>query len=322
VDSRGIPLRATRGDARIANAVALMTRDSLTRFAWLSIGAALATILLKGSAWWLTGSVGLLSDALESFVNLAAAILALWLLKVAARPPDYEHDFGHDKAEYFASGIEGALILVASASIAVAALPRLMHPEPLAQVGWGLAVSSIAALVNLVVGQILIRAGKQHHSITLEADGQHLMTDVWTSAGVIAAVALVAATGWLRLDPLIAIAVATHICITGIRLMQRSVGGLMDSALPAEERDRVKAILDRHRVAGVDYHALRTRQAGHRRFVYFHLLVPGMWSVVQGHTLMESIEREIRASLQYATVIAHLEPVEDPSSYQDIHLDR
>lgn len=299
-----------------------MTRESLTRFAWLSIAAALATIALKGLAWWLTGSVGLLSDALESFVNLAAAILALWLLKVAARPPDDEHSFGHDKAEYFASGIEGIFILAAATGIALTAVPRFLHPEPLQQVGWGLAVSAVAALVNLVVGQILIRAGKAHHSITLEADGQHLMMDVWTSAGVIAAVALVAATDWLRLDPLIAIAVAAHICLTGVRLMRRSVSGLMDSALPREERDRVQAILERHRAAGVDYHALRTRQAGHRRFVYFHLLVPGAWSVEKGHNLMEDIEGEIRASLPYATVIAHLEPVEDPSSYQDVNLDR
>jgi cation diffusion facilitator family transporter len=297
-------------------------RESLTRFAWLSIAAALATIALKGMAWWLTGSVGLLSDALESFVNLAAAILALWLLKVAALPPDEEHTFGHGKAEYFASGIEGTFIFAAAAGIVVTALPRLMHPEPLEQVGWGLAVSSIAALVNLVVGQVLIRAGKAHHSITLEADGHHLMTDVWTSAGVITAVALVALTGWLRFDPLVAVAVAIHICLTGVRLMRRSVSGLMDTALPAEERERVRAILDRHRVPGIDYHALRTRQAGHRRFVYFHLLVPGTWSVEQGHNLMEDIEAELRASLPYATVIAHLEPAEDPSSYQDLNLDR
>jgi cation diffusion facilitator family transporter len=299
-----------------------MTRSSLTRFAWLSIAAALSTILLKGFAWWLTGSVGLLSDALESFVNLAAAVLALWLLKVAALPPDDEHHFGHSKAEYFASGIEGTLILAAAAGIAMTAVPRLVHPAPLEQVGWGLVVSALAASVNLVVGRILIRAGKAHDSITLEADGHHLMTDVWTSAGVIAGVALVAMTGWLRLDPLIALAVAAHICFTAVRLMHRSVKGLMDASLPAEERDRVTAILDRHRVAGIEYHALRTRQAGHRRFVYFHLLVPGAWSVEQGHDLMESIEEEILASLPYATVIAHLEPVESPSSYKDLHLDR
>jgi cation diffusion facilitator family transporter len=299
-----------------------MTRASLTRFAWLSIATALATIGLKGTAWWLTGSVGLLSDAIESFVNLAAAILALWLLKVAALPPDEDHHFGHDKAEYFSSGIEGALILVASASIAVTAAPRLIHPEPLEQVGWGLAVSATAALLNLVVGQILIRAGKEHDSIILEADGQHLMTDVWTSGGVIAAVGLVAVTGWLRLDPLIAIAVAAHICITAVRLMRRSVSGLMYSSVPAEERDRVQAILDRHRSEGIEYHALRTRQAGHRRFVYFHLLVPGTWSVERGHDLMEEIEGEIRASLPHTMVIAHLEPLESPTSYTDLNLDR
>ena len=304
------------------SAVASTSRQSLTRFAWLSIAAALATIALKGFAWWLTGSVGLLSDALESLVNLTAAVLALWLLKVAALPPDEEHHFGHSKAEYFASGIEGAFILAAAAGIAVTAVPRLVEPEPLEQVGWGLAVSALAALVNLVVGQVLIRAGRAHHSIALEADGHHLMTDVWTSVGVIVGVALVSATGWLRLDPLIALAVACQICFTALRLMWRSVDGLMDRSLTPAERDRVQAILDRHRSTGVDYHALRTRQAGHRRFVYFHLLVPGTWSVEQGHDLLENIEEEIRANLPYATVIAHLEPLESPSSYKDLHLDR
>jgi cation diffusion facilitator family transporter len=299
-----------------------MTRVSLTRFAWLSIAAALTTILLKGFAWWLTGSVGLLSDAMESLVNLAAAILALWLLKVAARPPDEEHAFGHDKAEYFASGIEGTLILAAAASIAVAAVPRLVHPQPLEQVGWGLALSVLASLVNLVVGQILIRAGREHHSITLEADGQHLMTDVWTSMGVVVALALVAATGWQRLDPLIAIAVAIQICLTGVRLIRRSVSGLMDSTLPDEERGRVEAILDQLRVEGIGYHALRTRQSGHRRFVYFHLLVPGAWTVERGHDLMERVEADIRASIPHTSVIAHLEPMEHPSSYEDLQLDR
>jgi cation diffusion facilitator family transporter len=299
-----------------------MTRAALTRFAWLSIAAALATMALKTGAWWLTGSVGLLSDALESLVNLAAAVLALWLLGIAAQPPDEEHSFGHAKAEYFASGIEGTFILAAAAGIAITALPRLVHPAPLEQVGWGLAVSTLAALVNLIVGRILIRAGRTHDSITLEADGQHLMTDVWTSAGVIAGVALVTVTGWQRLDPLIALVVAGHICFTGFKLMRQSVGGLMDTAVPPEERQRVRDILDRHCAAGVEYHALRTRQAGHRRFVYFHLLVPGAWSVEKGHSLMEVIEGEIRSSLPHATVIAHLEPVEDPISYQDLNLDR
>ncbi len=299
-----------------------MTREALTRFAWLSIAAALTTIVLKTCAWWLTGSVGLLSDALESLVNLATAVVALWLLGIAARPPDEEHSFGHSKAEYFAGGIEGLFILAAAAGIAFTAVPRLMQPAPLEQVGWGLAVSALAAVVNLVVGRILMRAGKTHRSLTLEAEGQHLMTDVWTSGGVIIGVALVAWTGWQRLDPLIALAVAGHICFTGYHLMRTSVGGLMDVSLPREERERVSAILERRCTAGVKYHALRTRQAGHRRFVYFHLLVPGAWSVEQGHKLMEEIEEEIRASIPYVTVIAHLEPVDDPSSYQDQQLDR
>lgn len=299
-----------------------MTRQSLTRYAWASVAAAITTIVLKGLAWWMTGSVGLLSDALESFVNLAAALLALWILTVAAQPADADHQYGHGKAEYFSSGIEGALILVAAASIAIAAAPRLLQPQPLEQVGWGLALSVAASLVNLGVGRLLIRAGKEHHSITLEAGGHHLMTDVWTSAGVIMGVGLVAITGWHVLDPLIALAVAAHICITGVRLIHRSVNGLMDAALPQEEQRRVMAILDRHCRAGLEYHALRTRQAGHRRFVTYHLLVPGTWTVERGHDLMEEIEHEIRAALPHATVTTHLEPIGHPSSYADQHLDR
>jgi cation diffusion facilitator family transporter len=299
-----------------------MIRGSLARFAWLSIAAAVVTILLKGVAWWLTGSVGLLSDALESFVNLGAALLALWLLTVAARPADAEHHFGHGKAEYFASGAEGGMILVAAASIATAALPRLLVPQPLAHVGVGLVVSAVASLVNLAVSRILVRAGKRHHSITLEADGQHLMTDVWTSVGVIAAVAAVAMTGWLRLDPLIALAVAAYIAWVGIGLIRRSVHGLMDYSLSAEENARVTGVLERFCIEGVAYHALRTRQAGHRRFVNFHLLVPGAWTVERGHELLEQIEAAIREAIPHANVLGHLEPVEHPSSYADMELDR
>jgi cation diffusion facilitator family transporter len=263
-----------------------------------------------------------LSDALESFVNLGAALLALWLLTVAARPADAEHHFGHGKAEYFASGAEGGLILVAAASIATAALPRLWVPQPLAHVGVGLVVSAAASLVNLAVSRILVRAGRRHHSITLEADGQHLMTDVWTSVGVIAAVAAVAATGWLRLDPLIALAVAAYIAWVGIGLIRRSVHGLMDYSLSAEENARVMGVLERFCVEGVAYHALRTRQAGHRRFVNFHLLVPGAWSVERGHELLEQVEAAIREAIPHANVLGHLEPVEHPSSYADMELDR
>ena len=299
-----------------------MKRDALTRYAWLSIAAALTTILLKGIAWWLTDSVGLLSDALESFVNLGAALLALWLLTVAAQPPDAEHHHGHGNAEYFASGTEGALILLAAVTIAVTALPRLVEPKLLDHVSWGLLVSTVASVVNLVVAQILLRVGKRHDSIALEADGKHLMTDVWTSAGVIIAVAAVALTGWLRLDPLIALTVAAYIAWTGVGLIQRSVRGLMDRALSAEETATVTAILDHYRAQGVDYHALRTRQAGYRRFISFHLLVPGAWSVEQGHSLLEEIETTIRAAVAHANVLGHLEPIEHGSSYDDVDLDR
>lgn len=301
---------------------ARMARDSLTRFAWLSIAAAIVTIALKGLAWWLTGSVGLLSDALESFVNLGAGVLALWMLSIAARPADAEHPFGHGKAEYFASGAEGTMILAAAASIATAALPRLFEPRPLERIGWGLAVSAMAAAVNLAVAQVLKGAGRSHHSITLQADGEHLMTDVWTSVGVIAAVAAVALTGWLRLDPLIALAVAGYIAWTGLGLIRRSVHGLMDYALPPEETARVTAILDRYADRGITYHALRTRQAGRRRFISFHLLVPGAWSVEHGHAVLEEIEAEIRGAVPHANVFGHLEPVEHASSYEDVELDR
>lgn len=299
-----------------------MARESLTRFAWLSIVAAVTTIALKGLAWWLTGSVGLLSDALESFVNLGAGVLALWMLTVAARPADAEHPFGHGKAEYFASGAEGTMILAAAASIATAALPRLIEPRPLERIGWGLAVSAMAAAVNLAVAQVLRRAGRRHHSITLQADGAHLMTDVWTSVGVIGAVAAVAFTGWLRLDPLIALAVAGYIAWTGFTLIRHSVRGLMDYVLPEEETARVTAVLDRYAARGITYHALRTRQAGHRRFITFHLLVPGAWTVEHGHNVLEEIEAEIRKVVPHANVLGHLEPVEHASSYEDMELDR
>ncbi|HEX5866855.1 MAG TPA: cation diffusion facilitator family transporter, partial [Beijerinckiaceae bacterium] len=191
---------------------------NLERFAWLSVGAAFATIALKTLAWWLTGSVGLLSDALESIVNLAAALLAVTMLRVAASPPDENHPYGFSKAEYFAAGIEGALIVLAAAGILASAIPRLLEPEPLESPGLGLTLSVAASGINLAVGVLLIRVGRRHHSIALEADGHHLITDVWTSAGVIIGVGLVFLTGWLRLDPLVALGVAAHIVWTGLRL--------------------------------------------------------------------------------------------------------
>ncbi len=291
---------------------------ALTRFAWLSIAAALTTILLKTFAWWLTGSVGLLSDALESGVNLAGAVMTLAMLSLAAQPPDEKHAFGHGKAEYFASGFEGLLILIAAVLIAITAVERLMTPRPLTQIGPALLVSALAALVNFAVARVLLNVGRKHRSIALEADAHHLLTDVWTSFGVIAAIAAVALTGWLWLDPLIALVVAGNIVWTGWRLLARSAAGLMDSTLPEEQQAVLTAILERYRQRGASYHALRTRQSGARGFVSVHVLVPGAWSVRQGHDLLLALEADIHAELPYIEVTTHLEPVEDPASYEDV----
>ena len=299
-----------------------MGTPNLKRFAWLSIAAAIATIALKTVAYLLTGSVGLLSDAIESLVNLVGAIMALSMLSVAARPEDDDHAYGHSKAEYFSSGVEGTLILIAALSIGVAAARRLVAPQPIEQVGVGLAVSVAASVINLAVALVLLRAGKQHHSITLEANAQHLMTDVWTSVGVIGGVGAVVSTGWLRLDPIVAMLVAGNIVLTGTRIVRRSVLGLMDTALPAGELAAVRSALDGHLKDGVEYHALRTRQSGARRFVSFHVLVPGAWTVHRGHELLEDIEAKIRASVPNVTVFTHLESLDDPASWDDVYLDR
>jgi cation diffusion facilitator family transporter len=297
-------------------------RASLRRFAWLSIAAAVATIALKAFAYLLTGSVGLLSDALESFVNLAGALMALAMLSLAARPPDANHAYGHGKAEYFSSGVEGGLILIAAVSIAVAAVDRLLHPRPLEQLGLGLTISVVASLINFGVSVVLMRAAKQYDSITLRANAHHLMTDVWTSAGVLVGVGAVALTGWLWLDPLVALAVAANIVWTGVRIVHASILGLMDTALPAAELAAITAVLDRYASDEVRYHALRTRQAGPRRFVSVHVLVPGAWSVMRGHDLLERIEADIREALPLVSVLTHLEPLEDPAAHNDLDLDR
>jgi len=299
-----------------------MVTASLKRYAWLSIAAALATILLKGMAWWLTGSVGLLSDALESFVNLAGAMMALAMLSLAALPADDNHAHGHGKAEYFSSAFEGFLILLAAIGIAYAAIGRLLQPQPLESVGIGLAVSVIASIINLATARILMDVGRKANSITLEADAHHLMTDVWTSAGVIAGVGLVWATGWLWLDPVIALLVALNIVWTGWQLLQRSAAGLMDVSVPAADLEAIEAVLDRYRGQGLDFHALRTRQAGSRAFVSLHVLVPGAWSVQLAHDWSERIEADLRQAVSYAHVTTHLEPLEDPLSLADQDLDR
>lgn len=296
-------------------------RLSLRRFAWLSIGAAILTIVLKAVAYALTGSVGLLSDALESFVNLAGALMALAMLTIAARPADEEHPYGHGKAEYFSSGVEGTLILVAAASIAFAAVQRLIRPQGLQQLGLGLAVSLAASLINLGVALVLLRAAKQHQSVTLEANAQHLLTDVWTSVGVLIGVGAVALTGWERLDPIVALVVAANIVWSGTRIVRKSVLGLMDTALPESEQATIQQALARHQQEGMEYHALRTRQAGARRFMSVHVLVPGLWTVQRGHQLLEVIEAEVRAAVPNITVFTHLEAIEDEASWNDTALD-
>jgi cation diffusion facilitator family transporter len=299
-----------------------MEQTNLTKFAWLSIAAALTTIALKAAAYYVTGSVGLLSDALESVVNLIAALMALAMLLVAARPADEMHAYGYGKAEYFSSGAEGALILLAAASIAWTAIPRLIVPRPLEQVGIGITVSFAAAVLNFVVARRLLAAGRTYRSMTLEADAQHLMTDVWTTAGVLAGIAIVALTGWTRLDPIIALAVAINILWTGVQLLRRSVLGLLDSSLPAAEQETIKQVLSRYERQGIHYHALRTRHAGRRSFISFHVLVPGDWTVQRGHDLLEELEAEIRNVVPNATIFTHLEPIGDPAAWQDLSLDR
>ena len=297
-------------------------RSFLTRFAWLSIAAAVLTIALKTIAYLLTGSVGLLSDALESFVNLVGALMALAMLTIAARPADEDHAYGHSKAEYFSSGVEGTLILIAAVSIGGAAIPKLITPTPLEQIGLGLGVSIAASLVNLFVARVLLRAGKLHHSITLEANANHLMTDVWTSAGVFVGVGAVALTGWERLDPMVALLVAGNIVRSGVRIVRNSALGLMDTALPVEEQNTLRRVLEPYRQSGVQFHALRTRQSGARQFVSLHALVPGIWTVQRGHRLLESIEADIRHALPSVTVFTHLESLSDPTSWYDTSLDR
>lgn len=296
-------------------------RADLTRYALLSIVTSVVVIALKVIAWRVSGSVGLLSDAAESVVNVVAAVGAFVALRVAARPADTDHNFGHTKAEYFSAVFEGAMIVVAAAFIIVAALERLRNPRELESVGLGLAVSVFATVINGIVGVILIRAGRRHRSMTLEADGKHLMTDVATTGGVVVGVILVAVTGWLPLDSLIAIAVAVNILVVGGSLVWRSGVGLMDAALPAADRARIDEVLDRYRAEGIDFHDIRSRAAGHERFLQMHMLVPGDWSVQRAHDVTEQVEDDLRASLAHLNVTTHVEPVDDPRAYEPWRLD-
>jgi cation diffusion facilitator family transporter len=286
-------------------------------YAWLSLATSILTITLKFAAYALTGSVGLLSDAVEAVVNIVAALVALGVLTYSAAAPDREHNFGHEKAQYFSSGIEGALIFVAAGGIVWTAIPRLMEPRALEQVGIGLTLSVLAAIANAACAWVMLRAARAHRSITLEADARHLLTDVWTTAGVLVGVLLVQATGWLILDPIVALAVAAQIVWTGWHLMLRSFHGLMDRAIPEADRAVIVEVLDSLRHAGSDYHALRTRIAGAKSFVDVHVLVPGSMSVQEGHDLVERLENEIRTRLPHVEVLTHLEPLEDPKSWDD-----
>ncbi|RPH50666.1 MAG: cation transporter [Desulfobacteraceae bacterium] len=299
-----------------------MDRSSLTHYAWISIAAAVATIILKSIAYLLTGSVGLLSDAAESLVNLLGSCIVLAMLTIAARPPDEDHLFGHDKAEYFACGAEGILILIAAICIGYTAANRIINPRPIEQACTGLVVSAVAAMINYMVARTLLSAGKKNNSVTLEADAHHLMTDVLTSIGVIGGVAAVALTGLQILDPVIALCVACYIVWTGFTLVRNSVLGLMDSAMPDHKCKEVTTVLDKYKSRGIRFHALRTRQSGARCFVSVHVLVPGAWTVQQGHELLEELEADIRGAVPHVTIFTHLEPIEDPVSEQDIELDR
>ena len=298
-----------------------MDVSTLKKFAWLSVATAIATIALKIGAWWITGSVGLLSDAAESVVNLVAAVIALVAITVSERPADDDHQYGHSKAEYFSAGAEGAMIFVAAAFILYVSGERLLNPQPLESLGVGLVISVVAAVLNGVVGMLLLRAGTRHRSPTLKADGKHLLTDVVTSAGVVVGVALVWLTGWDALDPIVGIAVAINILVIGYRLVHESGMGLMDVTLPDQDNQVIEEVLARHREPGrVDFHELRTRESGKWRFVEFHALVPGDWSVERGHDLVEKVEQEIHAALEHSHITTHLEPIEDERAYNDVHL--
>jgi len=298
----------------------LLRFRSARSFTLISIAAAVVTTLLKLFAWRITGSIGLLSDALESLVNLAAAVVAFWALGLAAKPPDRQHPFGHSKAEYFSSGLESTLIIVAALGIIHLALPRRWQPQPPEALGVGLALSLFATAVNGAVAVILLRAGRRLNSIGLRADGHHLLTDVWTSLGVVLALIVVRLTGLAVLDPLIAIAVAVNIVFTGWQLLRETASGLLDHALPPGELQVVESVLAGHRSEGVDFHAIRTRRAGARRFISLHVLVPGCWTVAAGHAFCDQLERQICSALTGAHVITHLEPIEDPGSWDDEEL--
>ena len=294
-----------------------MVFASPRQYMLLSTAAAVATIVLKTLAWRLTGSVGLLSDAMESGVNLIAAIGAFWALTLAAKPADRRHHYGHFKAEYFSSGLESVLIVVAALAIIHTAIGRLHDPQPLEQLGIGLAISLVATALNGLVAWVLFKAARRFDSITLRADAHHLLTDVWTSIGVVIGIGLVKLTGLTILDPLIAIAVAVNIVFTGWKLLHETASGLLDRSLPDHEQQLLDNLLASYESDEIRFHALRSRVAGSRRFVSFHVLVPGHWTVQAGHDLCDQLEHKVAATLTRTHVLTHLEPIEDPKAWDD-----
>ncbi len=294
----------------------------LVRLMAVSVGAAVMTITLKLSAAAVTGSVGLLSDALESGVNLVAALVGLWAVRLAGRPADATHQFGHGKAEYLAAALEGGAIFLAAAVIVWTSARRIVEPTPLDDIGIGVVLSSAASVVNLAVGGALMRVGRRHRSPGLLADGKHLLSDVVTSAGVLVGIALVTTTGLEVLDPVIALLVGVKVLTTGYGLMRRSVVGMLDAALSAEDLATLTQVLDSYRQRdAVQFHAVRTRESGRQRFVYAHVLVPAAWTVKQGHDLTVRLNADVAAALPGATTFTHVEPLHDPLSYghADLH---
>jgi len=292
-------------------------KKSLAPIVWVSIIASVLTISIKSAAYYATGSVGFLSDAMESFINLAAGIVAFAMLSIAARPPDKEHPFGHDKAEYFSSLIEGILIVIAAIGISYAAINRIYHPQQLSELNIGMLLALSATLINFITARILLFYGRKHNSITLEADSQHLMTDVWTTVGIICGIFLVKLTNWQILDPLMAIAVALSILYTGGKLIIRSIDGLMDTKVAEKELIRIRQILDQFIDKDINYHALYTRQSASKRFISFHLLVPGDYTVNKAHEFTKTIENELTKEFAYSDIFIHLEPIDDPDSFDD-----
>jgi cation diffusion facilitator family transporter len=290
---------------------------NLAKFAWMSIIVSVVVFGMKMAAWWATGSVGLLSDALESTVNIVAAVVALFALRTAMKPADAMHHFGRGKAEYFSASIEGFMILLAALIIVYTAIERIISPRDLEQIGWGLTISTVAAVINGGAALILLRAGKLHRSPVLVADGKHLMTDVWTSVGVIVGVGLVVVTGWNRLDGIVAMAVGLNIIVTGINLLRSSTAGLMDKALSDDDHLKIVNVLTKYESDEVKFHALQTREAGRQRFVSMHVLVPGAWTIQKGHDLSEELEAGIIAELPDTIITTHVEPLEDERSWAD-----